>query len=141
MPCLHRTFDPSVGPIISVFAWPAGQRPAGNLDPTPATYPLLVDTGASSTALTKDVLDAIGAKPVGITDVITPTGLGQAAFYVLDVAIPFVYPNGSGISQGKDGVTVIEYNGDTRNYQGLLGRDVLCSGSLIRANNSLTFCL
>ena len=130
MPARSRTFDPKIGPLIQVIitlpgeirslADQAKQEPQ-NLN----AYEFLLDTGADTTCISKEVIDSLGLSPQGKIQMITPNGLSEANTYLVDISISF-----GDMAFNLEGQQAIEYNGNTSNYKGLIGRDIICRGVL-----------
>ena len=143
MPVLSRNFNPRIGPLIQVIVAPPGQvRPLAGHTVQEArkalnVYELLVDTGADTTCISKEVVDSLELSPQGTIPMTTPDGLSYPSTYLADIAIPF-----GEMVFTLESQQVIEFKGDTKNYKGLIGRDILCRGVLnISFNGIFTFAL
>lgn len=92
----------------------------GKKVPDPINVPALFDTGASKTAVDKDILDKLGIPTVGQTSISTPSGTHPQALYPVKLEFP-----GSPIP-------AIEFNSVVScNLKGfdaaiLIGRDIIC---------------
>lgn len=138
MPCLAFAYNPLVGPIIQVAIFPFNFAPAS---PTPGQSPFnvtlynaLIDTGASCTCISAKVCADLKLKPIGKQNVGGVHGTSAANQYQFQVAVPFgqgqVNPSGTSnvnfFIHSTVGVEVVPSAG----FDILLGRDVLCLGSL-----------
>jgi hypothetical protein len=125
--------------------------PAGSLrsstgkqtKPSIALSPLLVDTGADITCISPALASQLNLTPSGKAPVVVPTGQATSNTYLVDIGVPF-----GNIAQGADlfvleNVTVMEFQGNNPNYQGLVGRDIICRGFYLMAgyDKRFTFCL
>jgi hypothetical protein len=109
--------------------------PVGSTPPPPSNViPLLVDRGADITCISPQVAHGLGLKSLGLGPANIPSGQALSNRYLVDVGIPFIGQAapapGPVIAQTftLQSVTVMEYNGGSPHYQGLLGRDILCLG-------------
>ena len=67
MPCLSGQFDPTIGVLINVIVLPPGLLVPGRPLTVPFTaFPALVDTGASMTCISPQVVQAVGVQPLGM---------------------------------------------------------------------------
>lgn len=76
MPALTRTFDPKVGPLIQVVISLPGQirslsGQTGRESPKLNSYEFLVDTGADTTCISKEIIDLLRLSPQGRIQIIT----------------------------------------------------------------------
>ena len=147
MPCLSATFNPSIGPLLNVFFAPAGTLKAkangGGEQPEAGLYSLLIDTGADITCLATQVAAKLGLQPRGKRNVHHAAGSDEANTYLVDIAIPFGDPTTSVQTFIAENMWVMEFGGAHPNYQGLLGRDIICRGllSITGWDSRYTFCL
>lgn len=106
--------------------------------PTLTTFAALVDTGADTTCITQSVADAVGLKPVGKIPMTSATHTTDVDAFIGDICIPF----GNQMFL-MPGVLLMKF--ETRPnapFQVLLGRDVICKGSLtLSFDGHFTFCL
>lgn len=128
MPAQSRTFDPQIGPLLkTIIAHPGRIRLLANETEQETlelnSYEFLIDTGADTTCISKEIVDSLGLSPLGKVPMITPNGLSDANTYLVDITISF-----GSINFTCEGQRVIEYNGSTKNYNGLIGRDIICQG-------------
>ena len=138
MPCLAFAYNPVVGPIIQVAIFPFNftpPNPAPGQAPFQVTlYNALIDTGASCTCISAKVCTDLKLTPIGKQTVGGVHGKSAANQYQFQVAVPFgqgqVNPSGtSNVSffiRSTVGVEVVP----SASFDILLGRDVLCMGSL-----------
>jgi hypothetical protein len=95
---------------------------------------LLIDTGASRSAVRGDVLHELGLEPSDEVPVSTPTQKGASArLYTVRLRLP-----GAPI---LDDWTVLDLPAGTRGVDGLLGRDVLAAGLFVVHGPSGTWTL
>ena len=145
MPCITLPFNPAVGPVLNVVITAAStmKATATNPDHEHKYYPLLVDTGADVSCISPTIIDALGIAPTGKTTVITPNGPGPANQYLVDFGVSFGSGSGPMMVYAVESVSVIEFNGTQNNYQGLIGRDIICRGQLTVTgyDKRFTFCL
>lgn len=112
------------GPIVQALIGPSSifkdalQKEGGEaVHPTGTT--MLIDTGASISAIKKGFAEQLGLKAHGITKIATPSnGAFQCPLYDVDI----VFPNHRIIIAN---VTVIESAFEGQNIDGLIGRDIL----------------
>jgi predicted aspartyl protease len=125
MPCLSGRFDPSIGPIINIGVLPAGTFTpsfSGNI----ATFPALIDTGASITCISQNVVQAVPLQPIGMRPMVSATHTVPVSVYLIDLFLPF---GAAGFV--IQGTQVMEFILEGNNpFQVLLGRDVICRGVL-----------
>lgn len=102
--------------------------------PRPVSGRLLIDTGASVSAIKKGIAAQLGLKPHGITKIATPSdGAFQCSLFDVDILFPvhhLVIKN----------VRVIEGIFKGQNIDGLIGRDILKLGLFVYTgyDNSFT---
>lgn len=97
---------------------------AGEAVPPPIPATMLVDTGASATAIEQGLAQQLGLNPVGVTKVTTPSDVAfECAMYSVMVLLP------KGLRAPR--ITVFEANFSTQGIQGLIGRDILKHGVLV----------
>lgn len=164
MPCMSVLLDPANSPILGVVIAPSGvlkslrSSEADHADANGSlvqpvasltTFPLLIDTGADTTCISPQVVQQLNLMAIGLVPVSVPTGQGVLSKYLVDIGIPFVSttPPGSAPVSAQvvvvPNIEVIEYQGVSQHYQGLLGRNMLASGhfSLSIWNRSFTICI
>jgi len=161
MPSVSGTFNPRIGPLITLFLTPpavlqgsvrssaaAAQQAQSSVHATVA----LVDTGASITSVTASfaqqvALPLIGKRPTG-----TAGGVVAANVYLADVTIPFTASPSGPAAQPLSSmnvaavtipdISVLEFQYSSPHFQMLLGRDILCRGVFtISFDNHFTFSL
>jgi hypothetical protein len=86
---------------------------------------MLVDTGASKTCVCQQAIERLGVSPVGLTQVVTPSGIAQQLLYPADIL--FV-----GFTGKLSFATVIgSPHLEAQNLLGLVGRDLLSHMQLV----------
>ena len=148
MPSLSGTFDPRIGPLITLFLTPPAvlrgavqSSAAAAAQQTPLSVHAtiaLVDTGASITSVTAGLarqvaLPLIGKRPIG-----TAGGVVAANLYLADITIPFTALPSGPVGQPLPpmnvaaatipNISVLEFQYSSPHFQMLLGRDILCRG-------------
>src|SRR6516162_6113379 len=139
MPCLSGQFNPDIGILINVVVLPPGLITPGMHISTPLTpFPALVDTGASMTCISPQVVQAVGLQPMGMHSMVSATHTVPVNVYLVDLLLPF---GSAGLFQA--GVQVMEFaSGPGQAFQMLLGRDILCRGTFTMSfDGHLTFSL
>ena len=147
MPCLTRTFDPDVGPLISL-----GIAKPGTLASAPKNSPIeirayiaLVDTGADVTCISGQIAIDVGLVLRGKKDMASALTVEAANYYLADIALPFGDPGGSGPIQTQisGSIEIMEFQSNSQNYQVLLGRDIISRGyfSMSSWDNRFTICM
>ena len=144
MSCLSATFNPAVGPLLSVLIAPTGTlkpKANGGGGPHVGAYNLLIDSGADITCLTTQVAADMKLQLLGKRDVGHAAGSAKVNTYLADIGIPFGDPTKGAYIAEK--ITVMEFGGGSPNFQGLLGRDIICLGQLSISgwDSRYTFCL
>lgn len=122
--------------IVTIF--PAMTAEEARLTP-PQTYETAAvwDTGATGTVITKNVADALGLKPIGVTEVNHAAGSSMMNEYLINVSLP----NGV-IFQG---VRVTE--GVLAGIDVLIGMDIIASGDFAvthcneEGGTTMSFCV
>ena len=116
--------------------------PAGMSEKTPHVFKALVDTGASLTCLTKNVVGAAGLEPVGKVPISGVSGQTFHHTYLFYVAFT-VKTEGRNIAEthlvgsAVQGAEFIAPRGD---FDVLLGMDILSVGSLaVEGNGTYSF--
>jgi hypothetical protein len=111
---------------MNVGVVPQGALAAGALPPAVTTFPALIDTGASSTCISPVVAHTLGLRPIGMRPMTSATQLIAVNVYLVDLVLPF---GNSGLVLPS--VQVMEFaQAGGGLFQILVGRDVLCQGSL-----------
>ena len=145
MPCITLAFDPAIGPILNVVIASAGtlKSAAATSGSTPTAFPLLVDSGADITCISEHVVTALGLTASGKGDRITPAGPSTTNLYLVDIGVHFGVGTGPALIFALENVQVMQFEGTVTNYQGLLGRDIICQGQLTVTgyDKRFTFCL
>lgn len=123
---VKQNFHPEVGPVIKIgFARQGAAMESGRGGkPEIAYYNALIDTGAYSTAVSKDAAENMGLQFRSYREVISGYGVNRSKVYHADIFIP-------DIKFWKPGVGIVEFSSRFREFDALLGRDVLSAGVLI----------
>jgi hypothetical protein len=140
MPCLAGNYNPAVGVILQVAILPPSQLTAVRTQHQPSTpqnltmFAGLLDTGASVTCISKNVVQTIGLQPSGKTNMSGSTGQGVVDQYTFVVGLLF------GAQQAPTGaisgqlqahlVQGCEFTSHGFGFDVLIGRDILCKGIL-----------
>jgi hypothetical protein len=103
---------------------------AGNMiPPMPAPATLLLDTGATLSAIDQAMIDRLGIQPTGAININTPTsGQNGVVVPLYDISMTIVEPGGPVLTLPAVPVTANDFTG--QGIDGLLGRDILATGSL-----------
>lgn len=88
------TFDTDIEHGRYVRFYVEISAPASRRDP--ARYRALVDTGATTSAATREVIERLGITASGIETVNTPIGQVQTDTFDLDIALPVNTPSAAG---------------------------------------------
>jgi len=96
MPCISQAFDSETGAILDVGV------AALNADCT-SIFQGLIDTGASKTCISPEVVQKLGLKPIGRQQMQSASHVTSSAVYVVDIFL-FI-----GEQMLKETLTVIEY--------------------------------
>ena len=138
--------QPPVGPLLNVLIEPAGTLKAktnGDGQPPVGYHSLLIDTGADITCLATEIAAELGLQLLGKRNVGHAAGSDEVNTYLADIAVPFGDPTKGAQTFVAENMTVMEFGGAQPNYQGLLGRDVICRGllSISGWDSRYTFCM
>lgn len=145
MPHLTRPIDPIGGPFVRVMVTVTPVRrsalqTAGLPEPAPQIVTALVDTGASSCAVDRSVIEALDLSPTGSATVHTPSsGVDGHPMNMYDVALHLVHPESGHVLSRA--LPVLESRLDHQGFQMLLGRDLLESCLLVYDGATKTFAL
>jgi hypothetical protein len=125
----HLTFQIGpTGPLLDVIVTVSKPRAdaltkAGQPTPAPVQARLLIDTGASGTAIDPSILTKLGLSPTGIMTIHTPsTGPQGHQVNQYDVGLAIQY---QGLARQFLALPVGECSLNAQGIDGLLGRDVL----------------
>jgi predicted aspartyl protease len=119
-----------IGPVVEVLISPSSilkeiLQKEGKEIPRPVLARMLIDTGASISAIKKGIATQLGLKPHGITKIATPSnGAFQCPLYDIDILFPIHH-------MVITNVRVIEAIFEGQNIDGLIGRDILKLGLFI----------
>jgi hypothetical protein len=127
MPCLTGQFNPSVGILLNIVVLPPSPYgPGTQIPPTFTPFPALIDTGANTTCISRQVVQAVGLQSIGMTQMVSATQTIAAPVYLVDLLLPF---GNAGLLQ--QGIHVMEFQvSGTHHFQMVLGCDILCRGVL-----------
>ncbi len=122
MSCISGKFNPDIGPLIDIKVAPAEVIGLASCPVT--SEPALIDTGATSTCISKKVVQSLGLIPVGMRNMVSTTHPSTPVHvYLVDLYLPF----GSGyLIEDKEVMEFVQEDKD--DFQILLGRDIICRG-------------
>ena len=141
MPCIAGNYNPAVGVLLQVAILPPSQLAAVSAQQQqPSTlqnltmFNGLVDTGASATCISKNVVQTVGLQPSGKTSMGGSTGASVVDQYSFVVGFLFGQqqaPTGA-ISAHLHAYLVqgCEFTSHGFGFDVLIGRDILCKGTL-----------
>lgn len=136
----------TAGPQLQLFVGASVPRQqalqqAGQAVPQPQLITGLVDTGASSTAIDPNVIQALGLQATGSMPILTPsTGSTPAQADTYDVSL--IIPLGpSGMSFTIPALQIFESTLSVQGIKALIGRDVLSNALLVYDGRSNLFSL
>jgi len=123
MPCLSGKFDPAIGPLINIAVLLANTATPtiGQL----TVYPALLDTGASVTCISQSVVQALNLQPIGMRPMASATHAVAVNAYLVDLILPF---GAAGLIVSA--TQVLEFMDGNAPFKILLGRDIICKGTL-----------
>lgn len=128
-----------IGPIVEALIGPSSilkeafRREKKEIS-QPVPVRMIIDTGASVSAIKKGIATQLGLKAHGITKISTPSnGAHQCFLYDIDILFPVHH-------LVIENVRVIESAFEGQNIGGLIGRDILKLGLLVYTgyDNSFT---
>jgi len=125
MPSLSGQFNPSIGVLLNINVLPHGLYSPGTMIPsTTPSFLALVDTGASMTCISRQVVQTVSLQSLGMIQMLSATQTVPTHRYLVDLLLPF---GNTGLLQ--QGIYVMEFQvAGTHPFQMLLGRDILCQG-------------
>jgi len=125
MPSLSGQFNPNAGVLLNIVVLPPNVYGPGSTIPSSfLSFPALIDTGASMTCISRQVVQAVGLQSIGMTQMLSATQTIPVHRYLVDLLLPF---GNAGLLQ--QGIHVMEFQvAGTHPFQILLGRDILCRG-------------
>jgi hypothetical protein len=142
MPCIAGNYNPAVGIILQVAILPQEELTAIRASPQeqPPKSPdlrmfaALVDTGASVTCISSNVVQKLGLQPSGKTNMSGSTGQNIVDQYtfVVGVLIP-TQQSPTGAISGQLAAHLVqgcEFVSHGFGFDVLVGRDILCKGAL-----------
>ena len=98
--------------------------------PTPISGLALIDTGATISAVEKEIIESLGVKSVGTTSTSTANGVANHFLY----PAKFRFPTINDFEFDFNSITGVEFGGytiDNQKVVALLGRDVLSTAIFI----------
>lgn len=104
--------------------------------PGPISGPALIDTGASLTVVNEQALKSLGVSPIGIAEVMTPSGKAQQYLYPAELVFA-----GTQIPKAVLARVAGSPHLQAQNLLALIGRDVLQFGVLIYNGSAGMFTL
>ena len=143
MPCIWGNFGPA-GIIIQAAVIPSDvdekSRPS-----VLRVYNALIDTGATSTAITARVVSEVGLSPIGKRDMISASHVTSTNNYLFQLGIPSLSQQPTGQVAGSitlfEGINGIEFNAGPAAFDILVGMDVIRKGALtVSFDGHFTFC-
>ncbi len=137
----------TLGPVVQVHIGPSHPRiqaleAAEMAVPAAIVANLLIDTGASMTALNSVIPKRLGLLPTGLVPVHTPsTSGGTIDFEVFDVGLVFASTHAGSPHHIVRALPVTANGNAFHGFDGLLGRDVLAHARLIYSGFDQIFLL
>jgi hypothetical protein len=123
MPQIQVAYDRTKGPILIVeIGYPVRLSSPGS-SPLSMMVPLLIDTGARRTHISQQVSDQLSLMPYSRTKIHFGSQSIEVEQYLGDFRIP-------GTSVAHSGMLFPDFPNPTRDYQGVLGRNILDHGIL-----------
>jgi Aspartyl protease len=140
MPSISGNYNPAVGVIIQVAIVDAAQAAAlgagqqSGQNPSKLTlFAALLDTGASVTCISSNVVQSLGLQPSGKTTMSGSTGASTVDQYTFGVVLVFgAQQTPSGAFSGQLNLHLVqgcEFTHHGFGFDVLIGRDILCKGS------------
>jgi hypothetical protein len=141
MPCIAGNYNPAVGVIVQVAILPQAQLATLQASAQPLQSPPnlvmfagLLDTGASVTCISNNVVQTVGLQPSGKTSMSGSTGQTVVDQYTFLVAFIFAAKQSpTGAISGQLNVHLVqgcEFMSHGVGFDVLIGRDILCKGTL-----------
>lgn len=137
MPLISGRYDPAAGILVQVAILKDLPKTNGGSLKSPSElrlYQALVDTGASCTCISRKVAQEVGLQPIGKEPMITPGG--EIAQNTYQFHLGFILDQKqepTGIFSGNIALHTIkgaEFKNAGMGFEVLLGRDIICKGSL-----------
>jgi Aspartyl protease len=142
MPLVAGNYNPAVGVVLQVVILPQTQlaslqatKTAGKQPATPnlTMFAALLDTGASITCISNNVVQKLGLQPTGKTSMSGSTGKNTVDQYAFVVGFMFgLQQTPTGIFSGEINAHLVqgcEFVSHGFGFDVLIGRDILCKGS------------
>ena len=139
MPCWSGNYNPAVGIIVQVAVLPQPQLSAlhspapGSPAPNFTMFAALIDTGASVTCISSNVVQQLALQPSGKTKMSGSTGAPTVDQYTFLVGFLFGQQGPTGMISGPVNVHLVqgcEFINHGFGFDVLIGRDILCKGAL-----------
>ena len=143
MPCIAGNYNPAVGIIQQVAIFPQSQFAAIQAPPSVqgsqpipnlTMFAALLDTGASTTCISRNVVNAIGLQPSGKTNMSGSTGQNIVDQFTFCVGLIFGgQQSPGGTFSGQVNIHLVqgcESISHGFGFDVLIGRDILCKGTL-----------
>jgi hypothetical protein len=140
MPCLAGNYNPAVGVLLQVAILPQPQFETLHISqqqqspPNLTMFAALLDTGASITCISKNVVQTIGLQPSGKTSMSGSTGQSTVDQYTFVVGFMFAAQQSpTGAISGQLAAHLVqgcEFMSHGFGFDVLIGRDILCKGIL-----------
>ena len=141
MPSLAGNYNPAVGVILQVaifdptqiasFSAALPQQGAQNI-PNLMLFAALLDTGASVTCISNNVVQKLGLQPSGKTSMSGSTGARTVDQYTFGVGLIFgAQQTATGAFNGQLNLHMVqgcEFTHHGFGFDVLIGRDILCKG-------------
>ena len=125
MPQIKSNYDPDVGPLVTAFVSEPLSHASEEDTPRREKVAMLVDTGASDSAISGRVADRLGLPILGLDSVVGFGSTEDAYQHLADLDLSldqtFTIP----------GLMLFRFDKDSDRIQGILGRDVLGRGVLV----------
>jgi len=122
MPQFNSPYDPKEGPYIEVIvSKPSSLYSEDEVSQSKEKLRMLIDTGASKTAISTKVAQRMGLVPEGQREMTLASGTVMANLYYIDFEFGGVFP-----AVCLNTMEVVEFKLPTNNWRdGLIGRDFL----------------
>jgi hypothetical protein len=140
MPCLAGNYNRAVGVIVQVAVLPQAQLavlqspPTGQTPPNLTMFAALLDTGASVTCISKNVVQSLSLQPSGKTSMSGSTGQNTVDQFTFVVGFLFgAQQTPTGAIAGELGAHLVqgcEFMSHGFGFDVLIGRDILCKGTM-----------